>query len=171
MPGRISRRAAVGLLGAGGLAGALIVGGGAASGPSGAAIAEARAALPLVVGQRFARWTVTAVHPVEDGALRVGVKGVDEREFILEVLAADMSPLAPRPPAATEALAIFVRNGGDGWLPTAEEQGLAAMTLASVLTNAGAAGPVAGLLTHAARVVEHHAKLMGEGPSETSRTV
>jgi hypothetical protein len=165
MPGRISRRAAVGLLGAGGFAGALVVGGSAASCPSGAASVEAGKGLPLAVGQRFARWTVTAVHPIEDGALRVGVKGADEHEFVLEVLAADASPLAPRPPASTEGLAVFVRNGGDGWLPTAEEQGLAAMTLASVLTNAGAGGPIAGLLTHTERVVEHHAKLTGEGPS------
>lgn len=161
MPGTISRRAAVGLMGASGLAGALVIGGGAA----GPAIAESGKGLPLAVGQRFARWTITAVHPVEEGALRVGVKGADDHEFILEVLAADSSPVAPRPPAATDALAIFVRNGGDGWLPTAEEQGLAAMTLASVLTNAGAGGPIAGLLTHAARVVEHHAKLTGEAPS------
>src|SRR5262245_45406005 len=122
MPSKITRRSLVGLVGASGLAGVV-----AARGRGEAAQAPAIAAsFPLEVGMRFGRWTVSAVHPIEDGVLRVGVRDSEQREFVLEVLARDPSPLAPQPPAVTEGLAIYVRNGGDGWLPTEEEQGLAA---------------------------------------------
>ncbi len=170
MPGTISRRSAVGLMGAGSLAGVLgsqLVDAGASApaataGSQGARLsAEGLADLgPVQVGAQLGRWTVTAVHPVEDGALRIGCKGADEREFVLEVLARDASPLAPRPLATTDGLAVYVCNGGDGWLPTQEEQGLAAMTLANVLSMSGKGGAIASLLTHADRVVTHHAKLM-----------
>ncbi|APR79798.1 Hypothetical protein A7982_05145 [Minicystis rosea] len=124
-----------------------------------------RNSVDLQVGQRFARWTVAAVHPVRDGALHIEVKGADDHAFVLELLAPDASALAPRPPAATEGLAIFVRNGGDGWLPTAEEQGLAAMTLADLLSKSGQGGPVAGLLTYSERFARHHELLTGEEPN------
>ena len=65
----------------------------------------------------------------------------------------------------TEGLAIYVSNGGDGWLPTEEEQGLAAMTLAHVLSTSGRGGAIDALLTQADRVVRHHATLLGEAPS------
>ena len=55
-------------------------------------------------------------------------------------------------------------NGGDGWLPTKEEQGLAAMTLAQVLESNGKGARVAGLLTHSERVSEHHKALLEHGP-------
>src|SRR5258706_8060676 len=125
MSGTISRRSAVGLLGAGGLAGALVdpMGSAAEGAPTDGG--------PLQAGSKFGRWTIDAVHPVQNGALCIDVHGDDGHRFTLEVMARDASPLAGRPPAFTEALAIYVCNGGDGWLPTAEEQGLAAMTLAS----------------------------------------
>jgi hypothetical protein len=157
MPRTISRRAVVGMMGAGSLVG--VLGGGAGSeAPS---LAQP-GALPLQVGSRFGRWTVSAIHPVTDGALRIGVRGAEQHEFVLEILARDPSPLAPRPPAATEALSIFVRNGGDGWLPTDEEQGLAAMTLAHWLSTSGRSGPIAGLLTYCERMAVHLATLTGE---------
>lgn len=159
MPGTISRRFAVGLLGAGGLAGVLV--GQAAAGNDAVA---GQGEPTLRVGQKFGRWVISAVHPINDGALQVGVMGADEREFTLEILARDTSVLASAPPASTEALAIYVRNGGDGWSPTAEEQGLAAMTLAHALTTSGQGGPIAGLLTHSDRVVRHQATLIGEVP-------
>lgn len=165
MPGTISRRFAVGLLGASGLAGVLA---GHSVSDSVAGVAQGPA---LAVGQRFARWTISAVHPIQDGALRVGVKGADDHEFTLEILARDTSPLAVQPPACTEALAIFVRNGGDGWAPTAEEQGLAAMTLAQALSVSGQGGAIAGLLTHSERVVRHEATLIGEVPGALRRSV
>jgi len=160
MVGRISRRSAVGLMGAGGLAGALVAG--VASADAAMARPAAGSAVPLQVGQRFARWTITAISPIEDGAIDVRVEGADERGFVLQILARDASPLATQPPATTEGLAIFVHNGGDGWLPTAEEQGLAAMTLAQVIVASGNGGCPAGLLTHAERVVRHRDTLLGD---------
>jgi hypothetical protein len=157
MAGTISRRSAMGLLGAGGLAGAVV-----ASSVGAPALAEHAAdARPLQAGQRFGRWTIAAVHPIQDGALDVTVKGADEREFVLQVLARDASPLALQPPAVTDALAIFVHNAGDGWHPTDEEQGLAAMTLAHQLQTSGKGGPIAGLVTHAEHIVLHRTALAG----------
>jgi len=161
MPGTISRRSAVGLLGASGVTAAL-VGSAAATGPLAPALASCRD-LPLAAGQRFGRWVITAVHPLEDGVLVLDVAGADGRVFSLELLARDASPLAPRPPASTEALAVYVRNRGDGWSPTEEEEGLAAMTLAHLLDTSGHGGAVAGLLTHTQRVVHHGDKLTGDG--------
>jgi hypothetical protein len=164
MPGRISRRSAVGLMSAGGLASALAGAGSSAEpAPAGSSLA------PLQAGFKFGRWTIDAVHPVRDGVLRVDVHGADEKRFTLEVMARDASPLALQPPARTDGLAIYVRNGGDGWLPTAEEQGLAAMTLADVLTLHQKGGAVAGLLTHADRVTTHGETLMGEDPRLAAR--
>jgi hypothetical protein len=148
-------------MGASGVAAAL-VGGSAGAASASPALASARD-LPLGAGQRFGRWVIAAVHPLEDGALVLDVKGTDDRAFSLEILARDPSPLAPRPPASTEALAIYVKNRGDGWSPTEEEEGLAAMTLAHVLEASGHGGAVAGLLTHTQRVVHHNEKLTGDG--------
>jgi hypothetical protein len=108
----------------------------------------------LRAGARFGRWAIAAVHPVERGALRVDVRESDGHEFALEILARDASPVS-RPPAEVGALAIYVCNGGDGWLSTVEEQGLAAMTLAALLDKHGQTGPIDGLLTHGERVVAH----------------
>jgi hypothetical protein len=162
-------------MGAGGLAG--IVAGrlagqaaGLSEGAPLAAAVGAEGSLQLRVGQRFGRWTVSAVHPLYDGALHVDVKGEDEHQFVLEILARDLSPLAPRPPAVTDGLAIFVRNGGDGWLPTAEEQGLAAMTLAHALSTSAQGGPVAGLLTYSERFARHQDTLTGEELTDRNRT-
>jgi len=116
----------------------------------------------LQVGQRFGRWTITAVNPVRDGALHVGVAGAEGRPFVLEILARDPSPLAPTPPATTEGLAIFVQNGGDGGHPTEEEEGLAAMTLAHALASSGQGAALPGLLTYVERFALHHRTLMGE---------
>ena len=151
MPVTITRRSVVGMMGAGGLVGALSTQVGSVPTPS---LAEG-SAMPLQAGARFGRWTVSAVHPIEDGALHVDVRDAEQREFVLEVLARDTSPLATRPPAMTEGLAIYVRNGGDGWHPTAEEQGLAAMALAELLAASGRGGTIAGLLSHTDRVLVH----------------
>jgi hypothetical protein len=146
----ISRRTALGLS-AGVLAGAVISG---AAPTSNVTVATSPEALlsPLTVGARFARWTVAAIHPVEDGAMSVVVRAQDGHEFSLDIVARDASPLAARPPAAVGALAIHVCNSGDGWLPTAEEQGLAAMTLAQVIEANGKGEATSGLLTQAERL-------------------
>jgi hypothetical protein len=158
---RISRRSALGL-GAGVLAAAVVARHVEAGGAAAATPEELLA--PLRVGSRFARWTVTGIHPVEGGALSVVVQARDGHEFMLEVLARDPSPLAPRPPAEVGELAIHVCNAGDGWMPTAEEQGLAAMTLAQVLEDNGKGAPVAGLLTHAERIARHGGSVRGLQP-------
>jgi hypothetical protein len=119
---------------------------------------------PLKVGSRFARWTVAAIHPVEHGALTVAVRTDDGHEFSLEVLARDPSPLAPRAPANVGELAIHVCNSGDGWLPTMEEQGLAAMTLAQILETNGKGAPVEGLLTHADRMARFGGSMISDQP-------
>ena len=161
----ISRRTALGL-GAGVLAGAMITDVARTSTVLGASAAETPEALlaPLKVGSRFARWTVAAIHPVEHGALTVAVRTDDGNEFSLEVLARDSSPLAPRPPASVGELSIYVCNSGDGWMPTAEEQGLAAMTLARILDTNGKGAPVDGLLTHADRTARFGGSMISEQP-------
>ena len=154
MPGRITRRSAMGLLGASGLAGALSTGmADVASVGSADAAVDAKPDA-LRAGARFGRWTIAAVHAVERGALRVDVREQDGHEFALEILARDPAP-SSRPPAQVGELAIYVCNGGDGWLPTVEEQGLAAMTLGRLLEKHEQTGAIAGLLTHAERVVAH----------------
>jgi hypothetical protein len=153
MPGTISRRSAIGLLGAGGLAGALVSGG---SGE------EAAASAPELLreGAVFGRWSIARVHSIARGALRVDVRERDGKVFALEILARDTSPIVAQPPALTKELAIYVCNGGDGSLPTVEEQGLAAMTLAHVLETRGQGGHIEGLLTHADRLVAHGDSLL-----------
>lgn len=162
MRDRISRRSALGLS-AGALAGAMITGV-KPSADAAASVAPEALLAPLAVGSRFARWTVAAIHPIEHGALSVLVRAQDGHEFSLEVLARDTSSLAPRPPAEVGELAIHVCNSGDGWMPTAEEQGLAAMTLAQVLENNGKGAPIAGLLTHAERIARFGGDLRGQQP-------
>ena len=161
----ISRRTALGL-GAGVLAGAIITGAVKTSNVLGTSVPTTPEALltPLKVGSRFARWTVAAIHPIEHGALTVAVRADDGHEFSLEVLARDSSPLAPRPPANVGDLSIYVCNSGDGWLPTAEEQGLAAMTLAQILEASGKGGPVDGLLTHADRTARFGGSMISDQP-------
>jgi hypothetical protein len=108
----------------------------------------------LRAGARFGRWTIARVGKVERGALRVDVREDDGHEFALEILARDPAPPS-RPPVEVGALAIYVCNGGDGWLPTVEEQGLAAMTLGALLEKHGQTGAIVGLMTHQERVVVH----------------
>jgi hypothetical protein len=163
MPSRMTRRSAVGLLGAGGLAGAIASAGasqwglGSQAAPGVKAPTLAAGAVPeaLQVGARFGRWTITKVHAVVRGALQVDVRDKEGKEFSLEILARDAAPPAARPPAEIGALAVYVCNGGDGWSATVEEQGLAAMGLARLLELRGQTGAIQGLLTHGDRVVAH----------------
>jgi hypothetical protein len=110
---------------------------------------------PLAAGKPFARWTVVSIDPIANGSVRVKVKTADEHVFDIEVLARDAASHAQRPPAETERHAVFVVNGGDGWTPTHEEAGLAAMTLAQVIERNEGTVRLSGFLTHAARI-EHH---------------
>jgi hypothetical protein len=160
MAGTMTRRSAVGLLGASGVAGALAARIGAeAVGATSAVIAKEPLDV-LTPGARFGRWTIDAVHAVERGALRVDVRQQsDSRVFALEILHHDAE--ASRPPAHVGELAIYVCNGGNGWASTEEEQGLAAMTLAKLLEKHGATTRIDGLLTQAARFAAHGDVLTG----------
>lgn len=164
MRDRISRRSALGLS-AGALAGAMITGVKPSADPAGTTAPEALLA-PLAVGSRFARWTVAAIHPIEHGALNVLIRAQDGREFLLEVLARDTSALAQRPPAEVGDLSIYVCNAGNGWMPTAEEQGLAAMTLAQIIETNGKSASITGLLTHAERIARFGVDVRGRHPHE-----
>lgn len=114
---------------------------------------------PLEAGARFAKWTVAQIDPVVDGAISVKIRSDEQHMFDLEILACDPSARAQKPPAQTAKFAIFVVNGGDGWSPTVEEQGLAAMTLAKIVEKNEAAVELPGLLTHAERL-RHHAQAL-----------
>jgi hypothetical protein len=168
---KVSRRSVVGTLG-GGLCALPFVGAGLVASPdpveppaarSPAAPAAPRTELlaPFTKGSRFARWTIADVSPLDRGAVTITVHGDDGHDFRLEILARDGSPLARRAPGETARFAIYVANGGDGWLPTVEEQGLAAMTLASILAKNEAALDAAGFLTHAERIARHRDGLLG----------
>lgn len=125
---------------------------------------------PLVPGSRFARWTIDAIHPLALGALGVRVRGDAGEAFELEIFARDPSSLAARPPATTERFAIHVVNGGDGWHPTVEEQGLAAMTLATIVARNEHAVDAARFLTHSERYARHaNTIIAGEAPSHEPR--
>jgi hypothetical protein len=115
---------------------------------------------PLQSGSRLARWTVVEAKPVDLGAVVVTLRGDDGHDFRVEILARDTSPLAARPPAQTDRFALHVCNGGDGWLPTVEEQGLAAMTLAQIVASNERTVAVDGLLTHAERIARHRDALL-----------
>lgn len=175
MPG-VSRRLLVGVLGGGALAAPVVAealagrdGKGRAAVPDRAALREAEDLLrPLAPGSRFGRWTVAAIEPLERGAVTVVVRDDDGHDFRLEILARDPSPLAPRPPAQTRRFAIHVQNGGNGWAPTVEEQGLAAMTLARFVERNEATATAGGFLTHAERLVRHGDALTGDPTAAAS---
>src|SRR5262245_4719332 len=127
MPGRtVSRRFVVGLLGSSVAAAPLLsqVASAAevAPGPVAKATGDAVVA-PLKAGARVARWVVRRVDPLDRGAVTITLAGEDGREFRVEILARDLRPGIPQPPAVTRWFALHVYNGGDGWLPTCEEQG------------------------------------------------
>jgi hypothetical protein len=119
---------------------------------------------PLEAGSRFAKWTVAQVDPLVDGAISVKIRSDEQHTFDLEIMARDTSVVAQKPPAQTEKFAIFVVNGGDGWSPTREEQGLAAMTLAKIVEKNEATVEIAGLLTHAERLRRHAHALLVPAP-------
>jgi hypothetical protein len=115
---------------------------------------------PLAVGSRLLSWEIVAIDPIEMGAQRVHLRGDSGVTFGIEILARDRSPLASQPPACTEHLALYVSNGGDGRMPTVEEQGLAAMALAQIVARNEAHVSTEGYLTHAGRIAEHPVALL-----------
>jgi len=172
MPGRtVSRRMVVGLLGSG-VALAPAVGQALAREASGDPSDVVRALLaPLGPGEKIGRFTVEAIRPLAEGAVTVSVSGEDGAAFQLEILARDASPLAPRAPGETSRFAVYVRNGGDGFAPTNEEQGLAAMALAAIVkrNEASVSEGAAGFLTHEQRFSQHRRSLVKTGSPKTTR--
>lgn len=103
------------------------------------------------------------------GAVRVQLEGESGVAFAVEVLARDGSPLAARPPAATEKFALYVSNGGDGRMPTVEEQGLSAMELAQIVQRNEARVSTAGFLTQRERLDAHPTELLQHTAGTKSR--
>ncbi len=135
-----------------------------ALGQAAAVAPETRAAeellSPLRPGALLVRWTVVAIEPPTRGAVGVVLKDMEGHVFRIEILARDRGALAARPPAETEHFAVFVENGGDGWSPTIEEQGIAAMAVAQLLRRNEAASLAAGFLTHSERIARHAGALL-----------
>jgi hypothetical protein len=170
MAGRtVSRRFVVGVLGSSAAAASLLTRAASAAPRAASTLDRAEALVaPLAEGARLDRWTIARVEPLHRGAVTLTLAGADGRAFRLEILARDASPLAPRPPAVTERFAVHVCNGGDGWLPTVEEQGLAAMALARAIAVNEQAVEVTGFLTHAERLTHHRASLLSGSPPARS---
>ena len=173
MPGRnVSRRLFVGVMGSGVIA--TPVAASLSATPANAAEHEAAQVAmreriaqllrPLEAGSRFAKWTVAQIDPMVGGAVSVKIRSDEQHTFDLEIMARDNSALAQKPPAQTAKFAVFVVNGGDGWSPTREEQGLAAMTLAKIVEKNEHAVELSGLLTHAERIHRHADALLIPAP-------
>lgn len=160
----VSRRLFVGALGGTVLA-APAFGSALGAEPIPASVAP-RLVSPLGPGARLARWTLVAIEAPAQGAIALVLSAGDDHLFRLEILARDRSPLAARPPAETEHFAIFVRNGGDGWSPTIEEQGIAAMAVATLIRRNEAPGDAAGFLTHEERIARHAGALLSKVEGE-----
>lgn len=181
MPGRnVSRRLFVGVLGSGVLGAPVVASALPEASPSNGASERAgepatreniaRLLHPLTAGARLARWTIAQVDPLVNGCVTVKVRTDDGHFFDLEVLGRDRSALAQRPPAETERHAVFVVNGGNGWAPTHEEQGLAAMTLAQIIAKNEAAVRLSGFFTHAERIQQHREALLVPAPGPVPST-
>jgi hypothetical protein len=164
----VSRRFVVGVLGSSVAAASLLTRAASAAAPPEPARVQALIA-PLGEGARLGRWTIVRIEPLTRGAVTLVAAGEDGREFCLEILARDPSPLAQRAPAITERFAVHVRNGGDGWLPTCEEQGLAAMALARIIAANEQALDAGGFLTHAERLAQHRASLVPSSIAAANR--
>lgn len=151
---KLTRRQMVGMVGA---AAALVSAGTAhAAAPSASPtlaepVAPTSALLaPLAAGVSLGPYTVIGIVGARAGALTVGLQTASALRFYLDVCLRDDT--GPVPPARTERCDVFVANEGDGELPTAEEQGLAAMAVAEVVRANENACDLTGLMTHRARL-------------------
>lgn len=134
-----------------------------ASAGSGAAAAAdgvgtAQGALPAffrdLPGTNIDRWKVVNVVGMHLGAVAVVLETATGDRYQVDVLRRDAS--GPAGVGNTPSLSVFVVNRGDGALATAEEHGLGAMALATVLAEREARGASApALLTFAERVAQH----------------
>ncbi len=154
--GKISRRGAVGVLGAGAAATLVLTRGAQASAAPGAG-SSARAAggpaasrgqasplrrllAPLNEGEVLDRWRLVALRETPGEAAAVVLEDAEGRRFQVDICAASAG--APRGPAETERFSLYLANGGDGALASLEDHGLAAMALAEIVrTNEADAEP------------------------------
>lgn len=148
--GKLSRREATRMIGAGVAASAAIVGStvpaqatswakmAAPAGGAGQADAQVTSAerlladqlvAPIKAGTALGDWQIARVRSLDAGAVTVLVTGASG-SFQLDVVRRSASPQSP---GVTERFEVMVMNQGDGMKPTAEEQGLAAMALAEVI--------------------------------------
>jgi hypothetical protein len=167
----VSRRVAIGTLAGGGATALLVASmdspvstgspdeGGALAAPA-ETVRERHLLSPLAQGSRLLSWEVEAIEPLAMGAVRVRLHGENGVAFGVEVLAREASPIAARPPAETARFALYVNNGGDGRMPTVEDQGLAAMALAQIVARNEAHVSTEGFLTHGERIAEHPVALL-----------
>ncbi|MFO0550531.1 MAG: hypothetical protein U0271_19205 [Polyangiaceae bacterium] len=112
---------------------------------------------PLKPGDRVGRWSLVSVQPSSRGSLMLELETSDQDSFRLEVLAREDA--GPQAPGESRFFSVFVRNAGQGHVRTSEEHGLAAMTLASLIST-NETEDRARLLTSLTRRVEHE-----EGPA------
>lgn len=124
---------------------------------------------PLQAGQRFEGFVIEAILPLKQGAASLRLRSDEGQAFELEVLARDTkNPLSPKPPGETKLFAVYLKNGGDGWLPTAEAQGLCAMALSELIAKNEKEPLLEGFLTHGERFEQHRASLLA--PTNTKNT-
>lgn len=123
--------------------------------PSADALPPVPAPVPwaaALVGLRVGRWTVVVAPGLVLGGIPVLLQGDAGAPFQVDILRRDEAT----PGVATAGeLALYVANGGDGQRATDEDQGLAAMALASALEHQPGAGATPGLLTLRERLAAH----------------
>jgi hypothetical protein len=99
---------------------------------------------PLERGSRVAGCVVEGIHAPRHGAIGLSLRDESGVAFGLEVCARDASARAPGESTHHQ---VFVVNEGDGAVATHEAHGLAAMTVAHLVSRNEAGAPAEGLLT------------------------
>lgn len=170
----VSRRTALGWLGGSVALSPLVIRGAVQAAPAVHAPKGADRGAPdigglfggLAPGQLLSGFVVEAIQPPREGAAVVRLRSGDGHVFELEVLARDGGhALTPKPPAFTKLFSVYVKNGGDGWLPTVEAQGLCAMALSKVIADNEREPHLQGFLTYTERLEKHRASLLPGTPS------
>lgn len=130
-----------------------------ASGESGreAIALEASLITPLTVGSKVAGCTLVKIGALAQGAIGLVLTDRSGQQFGVEICARDEG--SPRSPAETAKFQLYVVNEGDGSLPTVEEHGIAAMTIASVIRKNEAAVETSSFLTLEERLARHGSEI------------
>lgn len=150
----INRRGALGWLGVA-VPGLLVASNASANKGSVAAIAPVSPAAsdPLaapapvaLVGLAAGSYRVAEAGPIERGAFQLRLADDQGDSFLVDICAFDGADDAPRGPARTSYLELFVVNAGHGGSRTHEGRGLAVMALAASLQHHEHVVPVGRLL-------------------------